>query len=173
MTGQRIAAAGCGLAALVALGAAWQAADAARGAWRSGFVSEAEELGGFAKRALGSHSDLLIVERFGELVRHDDVTYVLILDSSGRARFHGDAAEVGKTFDSPYARAALAATATLVQDIPQAGVLEVDVPLGNGSVLRMGGAPRPLAPALRWLWAGAGLACSALVAAGLWGLRAR
>jgi len=173
VTGPRIVAAGCGIAALVALGAAWQAAEAARGAWRSGFVREAEELGSFAKRALASRSDLLIVERFSELVRHDDVTYVLILDSAGRARFHGDAAEVGKTFDSPYAKAALAATAALVQDIPQAGVIEVDVPLGGGSVLRLGGAPRPLAPALRWLWAGAGLAGAALLAAGLWGLRAR
>ncbi|MEK7475168.1 MAG: hypothetical protein AAB152_05980 [Candidatus Coatesbacteria bacterium] len=150
------------IASIAVLACAWQADVAARAAWRAGFVRQAEELGGFVTRALASRSDLLVVERFGELVRHDDVTYVLVLDPAGRARFHGDAVEVGKTFDSPFAKAALAATATLVQDIPAAGVVEVDVPVGGGAVLRLGGAPRPLAASLRWLWTSAAVAAIAL-----------
>ena len=173
MTRARGLAAAAWLAALVVLGCAWQAAESARAAWRAGFVRDAEETGRFVTRSLASRSDLLVVERIGELVRHNDVTYVLVLDPTGRARFHGDAAEAGKTFDSPYAKAALAATATLVQDIPAADVVEVDVPVGGGSVLRIGGAPRPFAASIRWLWLSAAAGAAALGLAGLLALRAR
>lgn len=164
MTRRGLVVAGSVCGAVVVLGCAWAAAAAMRSAWRTGFVRDAEDTGRFVARALATRSDLLVVERFAELKRHDDVTYVLVLDPSGRARFHGEAAEVGKVFDSPFAKAALAATATIVQDIPSAGVVEVDVPVGGGSVLRVGGAPRPLAASLRWLWTGAAAGVLALAA---------
>lgn len=150
------------LVVLVAL----QARDAVRRAWARSWVSEAEELGSFARAALAVRSDLLLVERLTRLARRDDVAYALILDPDGRARFHGNAPDVGRKYDSAPARRALAARETYVQSIRSHGVLEVDVPLERG-VLRMGFTFAPLDSFFRWLWGGVLLSCALLGVAGL------
>ena len=156
---------------LVVAFAALQARDEVRSAWRRSLIGQAEETGAFARRALAAHSDLLVAERLAELARRSEVQYVLILDRAGKASFHGRPEDVGKVYESSYAKAALAATATLVQDIPEAGATEADVPLGTSGVLRLGFTLSPLAPAERWIWMTAGLA--AVLIAGAWLLAAR
>jgi hypothetical protein len=74
---------------------------------------------------------------------------------------------VGTVYDSPVARRALAATGTLAQDVAAAGIVELDVPVGGGSVLRMGFATRSLAGPSRWLWSAVAASLLAAVAAGL------
>ncbi len=147
--------------------AALQAQDELRGAWRRSLVGQAEETGAFARRALAAGSDLLIAERLAELARRSEVQYVLILDRTGKASFHGRPEDVGKVYESAYAKAALAATATLVQEIPEAGATEADVPLGAGAVLRLGFTFAPLAAAERWIRIAAGCAVAGMIAAGL------
>lgn len=162
----------CALAALVSLAGAWGAREAVLAGWRAARVQEAEELAGFIRAATAARNDLLVVERFSALARRDEVAWVLVLDAAGRASFHGNPADVGSVFDSPVARAALSATATLVQDVPSRGAVEVDVPLGQGRVLRLGCTPRAIAAADPFLWGGAGLAALVLAGAGLLAARA-
>jgi hypothetical protein len=121
------------------------------GAWTRSTESEAA----FVMSALAHKNDLLVVERFGALAKRDDLAYAVVCDAAGRARFHTDAANVGTVYDSAVARRAMAATLTQVQDLADAGVVEVDVPVGGGSVLRMGFGTRGLAASSGWLWSGA------------------
>lgn len=158
-------------AAVVGL-AALQARDEARAAWRRSVIAQAEETGAFARRALAARSDLLVAERLVELSRRSEVQYVLILDRTGKAVFHGRPEDVGKAYDSAWAKAALAATALLVQEIPAAGVTEADVPLDGGAVLRLGFTFAPLGAAERWIWIAAGLAAAGFAVAGLLAARA-
>ena len=150
------------LVVLVAL----QARDSVRQAWLRAWVAEAEELGGFTDAAVAGRGDLLLVGRLTRLARRDDVAYALVLDSDGRARFHGNASDVGKKYDSDWSLRALSAGETLVQDIRSHGVVEVAVPVSRG-VLRMGFTFAPLDSFFRWLWGGVALSCGLLAAAGL------
>ncbi len=154
------------LSVLLVVLVALQARDAMKRAWVKSWVSQTEELGTFVRGALASRSDLLLVERLVQLARRDEIAYALILDPGGRARYHSNAADIGRRYDNVYTKRALKAQATLVQDIRDHGVLEVDVPLASG-VLRVGFTFKPLASFSRWLWAGVALSCACLTAAGL------
>jgi len=169
---RRLAPAACAVAALAVAGAAWQARAAGRAGWSGARVQEAEELAAFIRAATASRNDLLVVERFTALARRDEVAWALVLDAGGRAVFNSAAADVGKVYDSAVAKAALAATGTLVQDLASLGVTEVDVPLGAGRVLRLGCAPRGAAAADPWLAVAAGIAVLALAGAALLAARA-
>jgi hypothetical protein len=157
------AAAAAGLVAL----ATWQARVEARSAWRRALVAQAEETGAFARRALASGHDLLVAERLADLARRPEVAWVLILDRTGRATFHGRPEDVGKIYESAWAKVALAATATLIQEIPDSGATEADVPVGGGAVLRLGFTFGPLGAAERWLALAAGVAAAGFAALGL------
>lgn len=165
-SGRRVLAGFCLLAMLVVVLAALQARDSARRAWIDSWVTQAQSLGEFADSALAARADLLLVERLTHLARRDEVAYALILDSDGRARFHGNAADVGRKYDSEYTRRALAAKELTVQRIPSHGVLEVDVPLDRG-VLRIGFTFEPLRVFHRWLWGGVAFSCAILALLGL------
>lgn len=152
--------------------AALQARDEARAAWRGAMLVQAGETGTFVRRELASRGDLLIAARLAELSRRSEVHYVLILDRNGKAVFHGRPEDVGKVYDSVWAKAALAATAPLLQSIPDAAVVEADVPLDAAGVLRLGFDYAPLAATERWIWIAAGLAAAGFAVAGLLAARA-
>jgi hypothetical protein len=162
----RLAAGALALAALLALLAASEARDAARRALVSSWVLQAEDLAAFARGALASRDELLLVQRLGALGKRDEVAYAVIQDREGTARYAANLAEAGRRFDSETARRASAAAVTLLQPLPALDALEIDVPLG-ALVLRVGFSYRVLAPAARWLWGGAALSAAALAAAGL------
>jgi len=144
-----------------------QADRASRDAFVAGWTRDTEAEAAFVASALTRKNDLLVVERFGSLVKRDDLSYAVVCDAAGRARFHSNASDVGTVYDSPVAKRALAATGTVVQDVGGAGVVEVDVPVGGGAVLRMGYATRAFSGPARWLWAGAAVSMAAAAAAGL------
>ena len=108
-----------------------------------------------------------MVERLAALGQRDDLAWAVVLDTAGRARFHTNVADVGKVYDSAIAKRALAATAPLVQDLADVGIVEVDVPVGSGAVLRAGFTTRALDAASRQVWTGAAVAVVAAVVAGL------
>jgi sensor histidine kinase regulating citrate/malate metabolism len=149
---------------------AFESHHEARQTWVRFWLVDAEELGAFARGAQVGREDLLLAERVSRVAKREDVAYVLILDPTGRALIHGNPAEAGKRYESEYARNALEAKSTLVQEIPAIGVTEVDVPLESG-VLRVGYTFRPMAPFSRALLAGTLLSCAVLAAAGLLLLR--
>lgn len=166
-----VALAGLAAAAVTAL-AALQARDEGRAAWRRAMLVQAGETGAFVRRALASRSDLLVAERLAELSRRSEVHYVLILDRTGRAVFHGRPEDVGTMYDSTWAKAALAATEPLLQPIPDLDVVEADIPLDAGAVLRLGFGYAPLAGTERWIWIAAGLATAGFAVIGLLAARA-
>ncbi len=144
---------------------------AAREAGTAAWTRETESEAAFVAAALARRNDLQVVERFAALARRDDVAYALVCDASGRARFSTDVAGVGTVYDSPVAQRARAAAGTLVQDLTDtAGVVEVDAPVGGGSVLRLGYATRARTAASRRRWTGA---AAVVVAAAVAGLLAR
>ncbi|MEK7766453.1 MAG: hypothetical protein AAB368_09465 [bacterium] len=161
----RLAAGVLVLAALLAALMAAEAQDAARRALVNSWVLQTEELGAFARGALASRDELLLVQRLGALGKRDEIAYVVIQDAQGAARFVGNLADAGRRFESETARRASAATATLLQPIPALNALEIDVPLG-ALVLRVGFSFRPLAPVARWRWGAVALSAAALAAAG-------
>jgi hypothetical protein len=144
-----------------------QAERATRRSFEAAWALAAESEAAFVGTALAHQNDLLVVERLASLARRDDVAYAVVCDPAGRARFHTNPADVGTVYDSPVARRALAATDTLVQDVASAGVVEVDVPVSGGLVLRMGYTTRGLAGPSRWLWSAAAASVLAAVVAGL------
>ncbi len=146
------------LVGLVIVLVALQAQDSVRESAIRSWIVQAEDLGAFAVEARGCRCDLLLVDRLTRLSRRDDVTYALILDEDGRASFHSNAADVGRVYTSVYARCALDARKTLIQDIPSHGVLEIDVPLERG-VLRVGFTFQGLSTFFRWLWGGVAISC--------------
>jgi len=146
--------------------AALEANHAVRTACERTWVVQASELAAFAMQASAARNDLALVDRIAWMAKRDDVAYVVVLVPDGRAKFHSNPSEVGKTYDSEYARRALAAKETITQEVARGGVLEVDVPLDNG-VLRAGFSYGPLAPASRSLLGGAVLCWICVAAAGL------
>lgn len=144
-----------------------QADRASRDAFVAGWTRDTESEAAFVAATLARKNDLLVVERFTALVKRDDLSYAVVCDAAGRARFHTNASDVGTVYDSPVARRALAAAGTVVQHVTGAGVVEVDVPVGGGAVLRMGYATRAYTGPSRWLWAGAAVSVVAAAAAGL------
>jgi len=146
--------------------AALEADHAVRTAWARTWTVQAGELAAFARAATAAKNDFALVDRIAWMVKRDDVAYVLVLVPDGRAKFHGNPSEVGKTYDSEIARRALAAKETITQEVAGGSVLEVDVPLDNG-VLRAGFSYGPLAPASRFLLAGAVVCWLCAAAAGL------
>lgn len=163
-----------GAAALLALGAVWaglEARESGRAAWTRAWTLEAEELGSFTRSALARGADLQVVERFSALSRRDDFAYALVMDRSGRARLHSDVASTGRVYDSDFAKRAAAAGATLVQPVPGAGLVEVDVPLGASGVLRAGFSLKAVRAEESWWWAGLLLALAGLAASALPALR--
>jgi hypothetical protein len=157
-------------ARLAVLACASMAHRAARTAAVRSWTLQSEELGTFAKSALASRSDLMLAARLGETMKRDEISYALVMDQAGKARFHGSAADIGRTYDSPTAKLALSATATLVQELPAYSLVEVDVPL-PGHVLRVGWSFRALSSFAAWLWGGAATAVAALAAPGLLAFR--
>ena len=143
------------------------ASSAARAARIQSWALEAGAEGAFIHSALAHHDDLLVVERLAALGQRDDLAWAVVLDTAGRARFHTNVADVGKVYDSAIAKRALAATAPLVQELAEVGIVEVDVPVGAGSVLRAGFTTRALDAASRQVWTGAAVAVMAAVVAGL------
>jgi len=136
------------------------------------WVMETEEIGAFVKSALARGNDLLVVERFSRLARRDDVAYVLVMDSTGKARLHTDVSQIGKLYTSDYAKRALGAGDTLVQPVPSQGLVEVDSPLGGAGVLRAGFMVSAATAGSGWMWAGICLALAGLILSFLPALRA-
>jgi hypothetical protein len=174
VTRERLAAAVLALAAAGTLAVAASAERALRDAWIRAGTERAEAAAAFLRRARAAGDDLLAAERVAEEARRAETAYVLVLDASGTARLAGQPSDLGRVFDSAYARAALAAERPIVQDVDALEAFEADVPLGGGAVLRLGISWRPLGPAIARLRAAAGLGAGALLlaAAGCWRRRA-
>ena len=163
----RIVAAAFAAVAAVAAWAGFAVDRMAKEAWKRTWVLQAEELGVFTRRALGDREDLLVVDRLRFLGKRDDVAYALVMDPAGKALIHSDVSQTGRVYDSEYAKRAAAAKSTLVQEVPQANVVEVDVPLGEVGVLRAGFTFATVGGWESWLWVLTGLACVSACVAGL------
>jgi sensor histidine kinase regulating citrate/malate metabolism len=159
------------LAAVLAVTfAALKANEEMRTAWERTWMAEAEDMAAFARQAMTAKDDFALVDRISGVAKRDDVAYVVILVPDGRAKFNSNPAEVGKTYDSEYARRALAAKETVTQEVAGRNIMEVDVPLEN-AVMRMGFSYATLAGASRALLTGVILCWICAIAVGLLALK--
>ncbi len=158
------------IAALLVVLAALEAQEAMKAAWVRSWKIEAEQLGAFARTAIASGNELLLVEQLGAMTRRDEVAYAVLIDSQGLVRYADTPANAGKRLAGPRSKAALEAKAAFTVLIPETGMIEVAVPVGSFA-LRCGFTTRHLAGASRMLVIAAVLAVLGLGGAGLLVLR--